>query len=458
MQKSITTRLCLVLFVSFFLLRPAIVFAADGAVKFGFSERLRHTYMNNTMDFSKDGDDEQGFFRVRTNLWGQIGINKNFSARVMLTNEFRPYTIVRERDEDKDMTFDEIILSNLYLKYTSASENPFSVILGRQNLIYGEGFILLDGAPWDGSRSIYHDALKISWKKGDLTTDLLAISNPVLDDRLPKIAFFDEDGSYLGLPKKDGDQIMNDGLEEAVGLYLTKKPKKGTSFEGYYFYKTEDPEFAIPTFASITADQLEKLDIHTIGGRVVHPFNKKLKMITEWAYQTGGQADNSIGAYGGYANLAYVVAPEKKGVVTAGLNILSGDDPETPDIEGWNPIFSRWPKWSELYIYSHTSENNGGGRKVAYWSNTISPNAKLVIDVHPKVNLTLWAHHLRAFYPTSSGEGKTRGNELQLWLKFKINKFFTGHFLYDYFMPGDFYAGEDSGQFIRAELMYRFSK
>jgi hypothetical protein len=460
MMKSFTTRLVLLFLVSFFALQTVNLIAGESSTtfKFGLNERLRHSYMNNNMDFNADTDDEQGFFRIKTNLWGELGLGKNFTARVAVTNEFRPYTIVRKSDETKDMTFDEIFFENLYLKYTTSSQNPLTFILGRQNLIYGEGFILLDGAPWDGSRSIYHDAIKISLKRGDLIADILGISNPVYDDRLPKIAFFEEDGAYLGLPKKHGDQLLNDGLEQAVGLYLTRKPAKGTSLEGYYFMKTEEPELALPAFAGITPDQLEKLTVHTVGGRVVHPFNEKLALSAEGAYQMGGQGDNSIGAYGGYANLAYTLVPQKKGIATVGINILSGDDPATGDIEGWNPLFSRWPKWSELYIYSQTAENNGGGRKIAYWSNTLSPNLKLVIDLHPKVNLTVWAHHLRAFHPTASGDGKTRGNELQLWLKFNINKYFTGHFLYDYFMPGDFYATEDGAQFIRGEIMYNFAR
>ena len=33
--------------------------------------------------------------------------------------------------------------------------------------------------------------------------------------------------------------------------------------------------------------------------------------------------------------------------------------------ENWDPLFSRWPKWSELYIYTQFRETG-----VAYWTNT----------------------------------------------------------------------------------------
>ncbi len=438
----------------FILLMLPLQLSAEPGFKWGFRERIRHTYMNNTMDFKANLDDKQAFFRIRTNLWGQYSFGR-FAVRAQLTNEFRPYTIVRTRDQAKEFTLDEIIFDNLFLKYTSESKN-LTVIVGRQNLIYGEGFILLEGGPWDGSRSIYHDAVKISVKNGATTVDLLGISNPAYDYRLPKFSFVDPDKKYLGLPKnKDGHQWMNDGLEEALGLYVTRKGEKGASIEGYYFYKTERPDFAIPTFSDITEDQRRMRIIHTLGGRLVHPFSEKMKLSTEWAYQTGSQAANKISAYGGYVNLGYTLVPQRKGVLTAGVNLLSGDDPNTADIEGWNPLFSRWPKWSELYIYSHTIENIDGARKVAYWTNTLAPNLKFVINANSKVSVTFWLHHLQALQASGPGDGKTRGNEVQLWIKAKFTKQLSGHFLYDLFMPGDFYPEPlANASFIRFELMF----
>jgi hypothetical protein len=429
---------------------------AAPAFKWGLQERLRNTFMNNNVDFNKDKDDKQDFYRFRTTAWGQYDFSSKLSVRVQINNEFRHYTDTRVSDTGRENTGDEIIFEHLFLKYTTAGQNPVTVTLGRQNLMYGEGFILLEGNPWDGSRTIFHDAAKISYKKGDVTYDFLGISNSRYDYRLPKLSFTEKDKKYLGLPKNaDGDQLLNDGLEEAIGLYVTKKPATGTQFEGYYFFKVEHPDYVLPAFSDITTAQKTRLNLHTIGGRMVHPLATNLKLLTEWAYQIGGQADNKISAYGGYANIAYTLCPKKSGTLTAGFNLLSGDDPKTADVEGWDPLFSRWPKWSELYIYSQTAENNGGGRKIAYWSNTFAPNLKFDMVLNSKVDITLWAHHLQAFYSIASGNGLTRGDELQLWVRFKFTKMLTGHFLADYFMPGDFYADpRTNAVFIRGELMY----
>lgn len=437
------------------LMLPFQLFAGP-SFKWGFRERVRHTYMNNNMDFNKGNDDQQGFFRVRTNVWGQYDINKNFSVKLQLTNEFRKYTIIRESDKAKEFTLDEIILDNLFLKYTTGGENPVTVTVGRQNLIYGEGFIMLEGGPWDGSRAIFHDAVKVSYQRGATTFDVLGISNPAIDENFTPFSFTEADTRYLGLPKdSEGRQWLNDGDEKALGLYVTHKAAKGASLEGYYFFKTEEPQYAIPTFSTLTADQQKKRSIHTVGWRAVYPINEKTKLRAESATQFGSQADNKIGAFGSYFYLDRTICPKRKGVMSAGLNILSGDDPATADIEGWNPIFSRWPKWSELYIYSQTGENIDGARKVAYWTNTVQPNIKFVANILPKVNMTLWFHHLQALQASGPGDGKVRGNEIQLWLKVNIMKGLTGHFLYDYFMPGDFYPEpQTNATFMRFELMY----
>jgi hypothetical protein len=440
----------------FILLMLPLQLSAGPGFKWGFRERVRHTYMNNNMDFNKGKDDQQGFIRVRTNVWGQYDINKNFAVKLQLTNEFRSYTITRDSDAAKEFTPDEVIIDNLFLKYTTGGDNPLTVTVGRQNLIYGEGFIMLEGGPWDGSRAIFHDAVKVSYKRGSTTFDVLGISNPAIDENFTPFSFTEANKRYLGLPKdSEGRQWLNDGDEKALGLYITHKASKGASLEGYYFFKTEEPQYAIPTFSSLTSDQMSKRSIHTFGWRAVYPIDEKTKLRAESATQVGSQAGNKIGAFGSYFYLDRVLCPKKKGVMSAGLNILSGDDPATADVEGWNPIFSRWPKWSELYIYSQTGENIDGARKVAYWTNTIQPNVKFAANIHPKVNMTVWFHHLKALQASGPGEGKTRGNEIQLWLKVNIMKGLTGHFLYDYFMPGDFYLSpRTNATFMRVELMY----
>ena len=452
----------LIVFILCSLVAGVLPLSAEIGFDWGFRERIRNTYMNNNADFSS-ADDKNDFFRFRTNLWGSMSY-KAFTAKIQFTNEFRKYMIIPDGKKG-DFTLDEIIIDNLYLNWTSQGSVPVSVTLGRQNLIYGEGFILLEGAPWDGSRAIYHDAIKMSFKLDNTTIDLLGIDNTQLEERLPAIPLGDLENSE-GLPKNaDGEQWMNDSHEQAFGIYAVQK-REASQYEGYYFMKKEGPEAWIGS-----PPVNEDLTLHTLGGRALLPVAEDLKLTTEWAYQFGKRGDLSQSAYGGYAYLTYNLNSEKKMNVMGGFNLLSGDDPSTDDNEGWNPIFSRWPKWSELYIYSQVMESVRGTHKVAYWTNTFSPYVKYNVNVTPNVSMQACYYHLRALQdasfwnPNALSEGKTRGDEFQLLFKFKFTKCLSGHFLFDYFLPGDFYQQIDAGGsriesnlenavFIRGELMY----
>ena len=124
--------------------------------------------------------------------------------------------------------------------------------------------------------------------------------------------------------------------------------------------------------------------------------------------------------------------------------------------EAWRPIFSRWPKWSELYIYTLARERG----RVAYWSNLTSVNAQVGVTILAKTKLTYAYHKLTAPQSPSPdgffGDGTSRGT-LHIWkLTAKMSSRLSGHFLVERFNPGDFYAEDlDDAYFLRWEVMYR---
>ncbi len=406
-------------------------------IKFGFIERVRSEYYDNIIDFNKEEDDFTHYLRIRTSLWAQFTPAANLSLYAKVTNENRPHF---RHPQDKEWEIHEFFVDNLYLKWTTQTKTPVTLTLGRQDLIYGEGFILLEGGPWDGSRAIYHDAVKISVQSGATVIDLLGISNTKDEERLPVI--------------EDADQKLNDFDETAVGAYLVTKKIPNMQIDAYVIHKREKSP--------------DELKLNTLGARFARAMKNRIAFTTEWTLQMGTRGDTDQRGIGGYAYLSYLLEEKSKATLSGGVNYLSGDDPDTEEYEDWNPLFSRWPKWSELYIYSHLNERNHGVVKVAYWTNTISPYVKLNMDLHKRINLTAVFYNLRAQYPRMlrNGEysGKDRGNEVQLLINFTLHKYLTGHFLYDYFFPGDYYAQSRSavrpfdragGQFIRAELMFR---
>lgn len=421
-----------VMIYGLFLTQSNVVLAKDW--KIGINERIRNVFYNNILDFddSNDGDLSR-FYRVRTSVWGQYDITPNILVNLKLTNEHRPYLSNNKKASQDDLH--EVFVDNFYAKIKVGEKMPLTLTLGRQNIIYGEGFVILDGSPNDGSRSIYHDGVKASLALNKTTTiDLFGFIDTETDTIFPLI--------------NDQDQSMANQDEQAFGLYVTNTAVKDLKLEGYFINKTEKYE-------------PDNLSLNTIGARVSRGMKNKLAFASEFALQMGSRGDVDYSAFGGYAHVSYLACEKRKGILKAGLNYLSGDDPETSDkVEGWNPLFSRWPKWSELYIYSQVYETG----KVAYWTNTLSPYIQFTVDLCSKANFSATFYHLKALQKTPfviggwTPEGTTRGNEIQLLFKFNFNKNFTGHFLYDQFMQGDFYPDtRTQGRFVRAEIMYNFT-
>ena len=82
-----------------------------------------------------------------------------------------------------------------------------SLRLGRQNLIKGEGFLILEGNPWDGSRSIYHNAAVLAYERGKSKLELIGIFDPRMDRYLPRI--------------NDKHRQLVEWNESALGAYYT---------------------------------------------------------------------------------------------------------------------------------------------------------------------------------------------------------------------------------------------
>ena len=290
------------------------------SLKFGLIERIRNEYYNNIQDMSVYTNDKNDYFRIRTSVWAQAAYAPYATAYVKLTNEFRKYLA---DPKDRDFTWDEIIFDNLYLKLETPGKLA-ALTVGRQNLTYGEGFILMEGAPWDGSRTIYHDAVKLALTRGKTTVDLLAIDNLRKDDRLPVIR-----GSKLKngeLKAQNRDQWLNDGEEKAFGLYATTTAVPKSKLEAYFIRKTELPDPWIPK-AGVLKDEL---NLNTVGGRLSTGFTPRFSLTTEWAYENGTQGAIKHKAYGGYGYLTFVVEPQSKAALSAGVIALSGDDPNRP--------------------------------------------------------------------------------------------------------------------------------
>ena len=395
-----------------------------------FVERFRFEAWDNAVSLDDTAADATAYTRNRTTLGLSWKAAENLEVLGKVTNEFRVYLAPK----DRAFSAHELFVDNLYIKWTVPGRVPFTVTAGRQDLNFGEGFVIADGTPGDGSRSYYFNALRLDADlgKGHKLT-AFAHAQKASDRYLPVI--------------NPRPQALAEQPEKALALYYAGAFGR-TKLDAYAVHKTTDANEAwpIPTRTD------------TFGARAVTALSKPLSLTAEAALQTGGYGDAGRSAYGAILHLDYDLAgtlPLLKSAVVGGI-LLSGDDPATARMEGWDPIFSRWPKWSESYIYIYTRES-----RPSYWSNLSSLYATLAFDFGARCDGHIMVQPMGAsrvqpgVFPGGAGRG--RGTLFRGRLNYRISKFLTGRFIWERFTPGSFYfPGASRYNWIQFEFIFRY--
>ncbi|HPW55688.1 MAG: alginate export family protein [Thermoanaerobaculaceae bacterium] len=408
----------------------------------GFEERVRSEDWGNLTDFSSTNDDFRTQYRFRSRLWMTLRPSARVEVVAGIINENR-------RIAEPSMAFHgrEVVFETLYVDWRLGS--GWAVRAGRQNLMRGEGFVLFDGNPLDGSRTAYFNALDLYRSFGKSRLELLAISNPRTDRYLPR---FNEARKVSEL------QRLVEWDERALGAYLTYAELPKTGLEAYAFYKTETGDFRAATHPLFQPDR----QLGVVGGRVVRTLGKGFTLVGEAAYEVGSQdaqpgssgASRDLRAWGGYLRFRKELGGKAGPSVSLAYIGLSGDDPATDTIEGWDPLFSRWPKWSELYIYSLGSETGA-----SYWSNIGMWEAELRLTPAKWLAVRAAYYRMQAFESLGArggvfGSGTHRGDLFQIRGDVTLGGGWRGHAVYEHLDPGNFYAGRDAAHYLRFEVIY----
>ena len=121
------------------------------------------------------------YLRIRPRVWGQVK-NEDFKLYLRVADEFREYFQPRESRNARPP--DEVLVDSLYLDLYNLADGWLDLRIGRQDFfgpdgpIYGAGRVICDGTPFDGSRTIFMDAIKATVKFDEKNSlDLLAIYN-----------------------------------------------------------------------------------------------------------------------------------------------------------------------------------------------------------------------------------------------------------------------------------------
>lgn len=402
------------------------------AVELGFEHRFRTEQYNNTTDYNDATDDRRTQFRFRTRLWAHARLGDRIEVYAGLANESRSITT-----PNQPTVLDEIFFEHLWADWKIDRRNSLRV--GRQNIARGEGFVLFDANPLDGSRSAYFNAALFTHAFGPKTSfELMAIDNPKRDRHLPRI--------------KDRNRPLVEWDERGVGAYLTDRRVRGTVLEAYALHKTEAHDQRSPGHPQYRADR----SFEILGGRATREAGAGWTLTGELAGQWGRLNDGGapIRAWGGYGHAKKVWRRAWQPALQTGVIAMSGDDPATPTHEEWHQVFGRWPKWGEFLIYALGSE-----RGPAYWSNLLMYQAELTATPSRRLGLRATYYRLLAFHPAATpgktfGAGTDRGHLVETRLDFSLGSRLRGHLLYEGLWPGDFTRWQSPGQFLRMELIY----
>lgn len=419
----------------------------------GADLRIRQEIMDNIPNTVPPFTGETSYFRIRPRVWGEAKY-KNYRLYTRLTDEFWHYTSDSRRVNSWP---NEIVLDNLYLDANDLFDGWLDLRVGRQDLIYGKGRIILDGTSYDGSRTIYMDAIKATInfdEEKKNTLDVLAIYN----NNHNEAALGGIDGGEKELNTiVPGSKYLD---EWGGGLYFKSKELDEFPFELYWIYKRE-------TKAKMAnGTTLQGRRFHTLGARLMPKFSETISGELEGAVQSGEKDDGkSTSGYMGYAGLRYDPAVEwkMKPFVNAGVYYLSGDDNngDGNNDSGWNPVWARWPQFSELLVLEW---RNGAG----YWTNLIYPHVEGGFSISKQHKL--FASFGSLYADERDGRGGDTGNHYgylgTICYDFPLltNLFgrddkrgnLLGRLQAEALQPGDYYETSSTMYFLRWQIIAEF--
>jgi hypothetical protein len=444
--------------------------------------RLRNEYFNNALTLSEGVvRHEQDYFRYRGRVWASVAPLTDLAFNARLAAEPRTFMDPAFCSTHGFRTGTEWrygVVDNLNVKWGNAFNQPLTITAGRQDIMLGDPlnwWLVADGTPFDGSWTMFLDSIRLNYDAKDLNTkfDLVYIyQNALPDEWIPTIGKSSENVAppVGSSPPAQKPYYLTEQDEQGVILYASNKSIKDTQVDGYFIYKRDH---RVDTSILPNGDDA---DIYTLGGKITGTPAEHWKYSAEGAYQFGQKKDptvktpvvlsavnRDIDAFGVNASLSYLFKDRFSDQASLLFEYLSGDDPKTTGKdEMFDVLWGRWPRWSELYIYSFANETGG---KIAQLNNIIRMGGSWSLT--PIKNTTFSATYNALFAPEAtptrtvngslfSQNDNFRGHFLQTVLKHQFNKHISGHLWGEFLWEGDYYAHQDLMTFLRAEVMFTF--
>ena len=376
--------------------------------------------------------------------WGiYVDLDENVRLNSRLVNEFRTWDEPQSRSQHTN--FDEILFDDLNIEINNFLDMPLRAIVGRQNFVFGSGWLIVDGTPLDGSRTNFFDSARLTydWEEKNTVIDMIYINQSAAADRWLK-------------PINDREVALTEQDEQGVIVYMTNNSVKDTQLEGYFIYRNDNPLDYTPNF---NAAWSKKAEILTFGGAYDRKIDENWNIRLEGAIQRGEKEDRDLRAIGTLDKLTYSFNDCKNNVLALEYEYLSGDDPSTDDDEAFDPLWGEYARFSEVYPYIIVTES-ALGEFTNMHRAALSHSVDLSKCWNLKTTYSLfWAdENTQNGVPFNDGGHKFRGQLFSSWLTFQCCKQLKAYYMIDYFMPGNYYDDDHRGgsTFMRFNLEYTF--
>jgi len=400
-------------------------------IKWGADVRVRAIYDNN-LRINKDAAGHERFWsRYRGRVWTTITPFEDLKLNIRIVTEPRVFCkpdIMEEQTIRQEALFDQ-----MNLKWSNALGLPLTLTVGRQDIKLGNGWLVIEGTPRDGTRTFFFDAVRGTWHAKDVKTtlDVIALRNHA-------------NSSWFIRPFNDRGLDLIEHDETGVIVYASNKSLPNTTVDGYFIYKHDDR--VLPNG--------NNSDIYTFGGRAAGDIDEHWQYQAEIAPQLGHKNGVNICALGANGDLAYNFRDRRNNRCHVGYEFRSGAD----DRDGaFDILWGRFPHWSNIFndyvagLEFLGSQPSNFHRVTFGWSCELLEKLTLLVDYH-----LLFAHR-NTFAGTAgfSGHGKFRGQCAKGLLKYTITEHLSGHTIVEAFFPGDYYddTRNDPAVFVRQQLV-----
>ncbi|OQY06248.1 MAG: hypothetical protein B6I25_04270 [Planctomycetales bacterium 4572_13] len=448
-------------------------------VTMGLDLRLREVYARNIFSLNESFGDGAGGnwnnyhwqrYRTRWSLKWAIDEDIDFNTRLVweFWGHVAPDDSFSSFLSEKSYDFDEAIFDHMNIQFRNAFDMPLTLTVGRQDIILGTGWLVLDGSPADGSRTIYFDAVRGTYDLSETSkVDLIYIQQ--YDDEAKWLKPFNH-GSV-----DDRRHTTQKQDERAAIVYWHNKFDDSLKNELYYIYKNEESS----SWAKDNGTSGNDADIHTIGTRFFGNLDDNWSYSAEIAKQWGSRFSDkngdgtrtsaSLQALGGNSKITYAFHNDLKNEIHFGYEYMSGDDPDTSADEGFDSLWGDWPqsqRGGDLQAYLFTFEGDGIGNVNNIHRFGVGHSFKPAKDWTLLTDYNaLWADENSLANgkgpggnPALSSGGNFRGHMLTGLLTYQCCKKFRTQFLLDYFIPGSYYddpSGDDA-LFARINMEWTF--